>query len=45
MVFALLDFIVGFVLSLEKQIQHATWLPEKNTYSFIPGNVFNVGFS
>ena len=45
MVSALLDFILGFVLSLEKQIQHATWLPEKNTYAFIPGNVFNVGFS
>lgn len=45
MVFALLDFIVGFVLSLEKQIQHATWLPERKTYAFIPGNVFNVDFS
>lgn len=46
MVFALLDFIVGFVFSLKKTnptCYTVTWT--KHTYSFIPGNVFNVGFS
>ena len=46
MVFALLDFIVGFVFSLKKTNPTCyTVTSTKHTYSFIPGNVFNVGFS